>query len=50
VNGSMMLAMAIVQRCRDEGRAAKAAGLPASTCPYVMELERAGWLDGWSRG
>ena len=42
-------AMLVVSRCREEGRAAKLAGEPRSACRYSTELERAGWLDGWSR-
>jgi ribosome modulation factor len=45
----LAFAMLIVTRCRAEGREAKAAGQPASACPYSDELERAGWLDGWSK-
>ena len=41
--------MLIVQRCRREGADAKARGEPAAACPYGEELERAGWLDGWSK-
>ncbi len=40
----------IVDRCKQEGRDAKAAGQPVSACPYTrdMEPERAGWRAGWS--
>jgi ribosome modulation factor len=37
---------------RDEGRVAERNGEPFAACPYDrdnQELERAGWLDGWSR-
>jgi ribosome modulation factor len=46
---SLEMAMLIVARCRNEGRDAKLAGQPESACPYDEELERSGWLDGWSR-
>lgn len=51
MNPNLVIGMAIVQRCRQEGREAKAAGKTASACPYGADkdLERAGWLDGWSR-
>jgi hypothetical protein len=47
----LTFAMLIVTRCRQEGRDAKAAGVPALSCPYgeAQGLERAGWLDGWSK-
>lgn len=49
-NGAnLMTAMFIVMRCRAEGREAKVQGQPATACPYADELERSGWLDGWSK-
>jgi ribosome modulation factor len=47
----LQVGMMIVQRCRDEGREDARAGKRAVDCPYpaAQELERAGWLDGWSK-
>jgi ribosome modulation factor len=41
----------VVAVCREEGREARAHGAAASDCPYpaAQELERSGWLDGWSK-
>jgi ribosome modulation factor len=46
---ALEIAMLIVIRCRQEGRDAKLAGAPNTACPYIPELERSGWLDGWTR-
>jgi len=45
----LTVGMAIVVRCRREGAEAAACGEPALSCPYDDELQRSGWLDGWSR-
>lgn len=42
-------ALLIATRCRREGAEARAANIPYRDCPYTEELERAAWLDGWSR-
>jgi ribosome modulation factor len=39
----------IVTECREAGRIAKSFGIEPQYCPYNTELERVGWLDGWSR-
>lgn len=48
---ALAFATLIVSRCREEGRQAAQAGLNYTDCPYAKtaELEKAGWLDGWSR-
>lgn len=50
----LTLATLILSRCRMEGDEAAKRGEQHSLCPYPegveeRELERAGWLDGWSR-
>ena len=51
MNDNLAMAMLIVERCRREGDEAKRAGTAAADCPYGddRELERAGWLDGFTR-
>jgi ribosome modulation factor len=52
MNETMEFVALILARYRDEGRAAELNGEPFAACPYDSanrELERAGWLDGWSR-
>ncbi len=49
MNDALELGMLIVSRCRREGADARRAGTPYRDCPYAEELERAAWLDGWSR-
>lgn len=48
---ALQIAMLIVQRCRNEGAEARRDGGAVSECPYGSdrELERSGWLDGWSK-
>ena len=50
----LAFAMLIVARCREEGREAARAGADRNACPYCpysadAELEREGWMAGWSK-
>ena len=45
----LQIAILIVERCRKEGREDCKLGLKYSTCPYEEEIEKAAWLDGWSK-
>lgn len=46
---TLCLAKKIIARCRKEGARASWDGFTSDACPYDEELEKAAWLDGWSR-
>lgn len=46
---ALQIAIMIVERCRKEGAEDSKLGLTASCCPYEEDLEKAAWLDGWSK-
>ena len=49
VNEMLDMALLIVARCRREGWEARQRGEKVDSCPNAEELERAGWLDGFTR-